>query len=289
MNKKNLLLILLILACVVTFLGYRALAELKTDDKPPQIHLDAVIPEVSVSDPKSALLQGITASDNVDGDVTDSLVVEHIELLDSEGHLMVSYAAFDQAGNVAKAQREAKYTNYSKPKFTMKWPLVYNYGSNFDVLANVGAWDVIDGDIQHRVRATALVNHSIAELGIHDVEFQVTNSLGDKVSLVLPVQVQEAEYNATLQLKRYLVYLPLNASFNPRDYVSQFDYYEEKVNLEEGFPSGYKLKTEGKVQTDKPGIYPVEFWVTYTPENELNLVRNMEYTGYSKLIVIVEG
>lgn len=289
MRKKNLLLILLIMACVVTFLGYRALAELRSDDKAPEIRLDAIIPEISVEDPKSALLQGITAKDNVDGDVTSSLVVEHMELLDGEGNLMVHYAAFDQAGNVAKTQREAKFTDYRSPRFTLGAPLVYRKGVSFDVLGNVGATDVIDGEIQHRVRATMLSNESIAESGIHDVEFQVTNSLGDTVTAVLPVQVSDEEQDAYLRLKTYLVYLPQNTSFNPKDYLDGLVYLDEQIELNYGLPQSCSLKTEGNVQTNTPGVYPVEFWVTHTIENELNPQRNVEYTGYSKLIVIVEG
>jgi len=289
MKKKNLLLIALIALTLVVFLGYRALSELRSDTKAPEIRLDTAIPEISVEDPKSALLQGITARDNKDGDVTASLVVERMELLDSDGSLMVSYAAFDSAGNVAKAQREAKYTDYRSPQFTLKTPLVYNVGANFDVLSNVGATDVIDGDIQHRVRATSLVDHSIAETGIHDVEFRVSNSLGDTVTAVLPVQVRDPERQATLTLKEYLVYLPLNASFIPKEYLEEYVRGEDEVDLTQGLPKGYTLATEGKVNTQEPGIYPVEYQVTYTIVNEQDPEQNLEYTGYSTLIVIVEG
>ena len=289
MKKKNLLLLALIALTLVTFLGYRALMELRSDTKPPEIRLDAAIPEISVEDPKSALLQGITARDNVDGDVTASVVVEHIELQDSDGSLMVSYAAFDSAGNVAKAQREAKYTDYRSPRFTLESPLVYNESTNFDVLSNVGATDVIDGDIQHRIRATPLSEGSIAEPGIHDVEFRVSNSLGDTVTAVLPVQVQDPDRGAVLTLTEYLVYLPLNGAFNPKEYLNMYLHGEEEVDLTEGLPKGYTLATEGKVNTQEPGIYSVEIRVTYTIVNELDPERSQKYTGNSKLIVIVEG
>lgn len=289
MRKKNVILLLLIAATVAIFLGYRALDAIRTDTTAPEIRLDAVIPEISVEDPKSALLQGITAVDSGDGDVTSSVVVERLELLDGQGNLMVHYAAFDSAGNVAKAKREAKYTDYRSPRFTLKSPLVYNVGANFDVLSNVGATDVIDGDIQHRVRATSLVDHSIAETGIHDVEFRVSNSLGDTVTAVLPVQVRDPERQATLSLKEYLVYLPLNGSFNPRDYLLEYVHGDDEVDLTRGLPKGYTLATEGKVNTQNPGIYPVEYQVTYTIVNERDPEQKLEYTGYSTLIVIVEG
>jgi len=289
MKKINSLLIVLILLCIGTFYGYRTVNSLKADNEAPTIHMDSQIPEISVTDPKTTLLQGIIAKDNRDGDVTDSLVVENIELLDSEGRLQVSYAAFDQAGNVTKSQREAKYVDYRSPRFTLNGPLLYDRSSNFDVLSTVGATDVIDGEIQHRVRATSLVDHSIAELGVHDVQFQVSNSLGDTVTAVFPVQVYDEDYDAYLRLNTYLVYLPLNASFNPKDYLDGFIYMGENVALNFGLPKGYTVKTEGNLQTNNPGIYSVDIWVTHTIENELNTNLNVEHVGYSKLIVIVEG
>lgn len=289
MKKKNFILMLLIAATLALFLGYRALDAIRTDTRAPEIRLDSVIPEISVEDPKSALLQGITAVDSGDGDVTSSLVVERVELLEDAGRLLVHYAAFDSAGNVAKAQREAKYTDYRSPRFTLEEPLVYRQGAAFDVLSDIGATDVIDGDIQHRVRATMLTEQTITEPGVHEVEFRVSNSLGDTVTAVLPVEVRNPEREAQLTLSQYLLYLPVNGSFNAKDYLELYTYGEDDVDLSKGLPRGYSLKTEGKVQTQNPGVYPVEYRVTYTIVNEQDREKDVEITGYSKLIVIVEG
>ena len=50
------------------------------------------------------LLEGVTASDNVDGDVTDSLLIEKISGT-GEGSVIVTYVARDGANNVAKVSR----------------------------------------------------------------------------------------------------------------------------------------------------------------------------------------
>jgi hypothetical protein len=262
----------------------------RTDTKAPKIEINTERVEVSVLDPKSALLQGVTAMDNVDGDVTESVVVESVSLLNPDGTISVSYAAFDSTGNVAKATREAKYTDYESPKLTLSGPLLYSYGSNFDVLSTVGATDMIDGDIQHRVRATALEEDSIATLGTHQVRFQVNNSLGDTMALELPVEVYAADtYNAGLTLTEYLIYLPVGANFNPTSYLDTFTLRGEATNLRNGLPGNYTLRTKGEVQTQQPGVYSMEYRVTYTVRNETNPNLNQEYTGYSKLIVVVEG
>ena len=289
-KKGNILLVLLIIACMAVFYGYRTLDMMRTDNDAPVIYMDAQIPEVSVKDPKSALLQGISAEDKQDGDVTSSLVVEKVEMTDSDGTLSVSFAAFDRSGNVAKEKREAKYTDYESPKFVMRAPLLFRNGANFDVLQIVEAMDVIDGDIQHRVRATSLTEKSIDELGVHDVQFQVTNSLGDTVAYVLPVEVYDPEpYDATLTLKNYLIYIEKGSTFSAPAYLESFFFRGDEIDLRGNLPYGYSLKTEGTVNTQVPGVYPVEYRVTYTIKHETDPQRDQNYTGYSKLIVVVEG
>jgi len=290
MKNKNWISVLLIIVCVVGYYGYRALDLARTDTKAPKIEINTERVEVSVLDPKSALLLGVTATDNADGDVTESVVVERISLLDTDGTISVSYAAFDSSGNVAKATREAKYTDYERPRLTLKRPLLYTYGTNFDVLAAVSATDMLDGDIQHRVRATALAEDAITNLGTHQVRFQVNNSLGDTMTLELPVEVYAADaYNAGLTLTEYLIYLPVGANFNPESYLDTFTLRGAETNLRSGIPGGYTLQTEGEVQTLQSGVYSVEYRVTYTVRNETNPNLNQNFTGYSKLIVVVEG
>lgn len=290
MTRKTWVPMVLIVVSLAAFFGYRAVDKMLTDTVAPVITLEEQVPEISVKDSSTGLLQGVSATDKEDGDVTKSLVVEGVSLLDSTGRLLVSYAAFDSSGNVTKAQREAKYTDYESPRFTLSEPLIYPLNSGFDVLSAVGAIDVIDGDIQHRVRATSLENHSIARSGTSKVEFRVTNSLGDTVSLTLPVEVYDpASYDAGLSLTEYLVYLPKGASFDADSYLNTFTLRGEEIILRSGLPEDFSLKTKGVVFTHREGIYSVEFRVTYIERHATNPELDREYTGYSKLIVVVEG
>lgn len=54
---------------------------------------------------KPELLEGITASDNRDGDVTDRIVIEKIIKSKKENNVVVFYAVSDKAGNVVKISR----------------------------------------------------------------------------------------------------------------------------------------------------------------------------------------
>lgn len=290
MKKKNWIFIFLIILCLAGFYAYRTMDLLRTDTKAPEIKISEETLEVSVSDHRSALLEGVTATDNRDGNVTASIVVERVNLLDIDGRISVGYAAFDGSGNVSKATREAKFTDYQRPRFSLEKPLIFTTGTNFDIMSAVGASDSLDGDIQHRIRASSLSQESIALEGVHDVEFSVSNSLGDTVSLVIPVEVISSnQYSATLSLKEYLIYLPVGSNFVPGNYLDTFTHQNEKTDLSRGLPANYHLQAGNTVNTSEPGVYVVNYKVTYIVRNENNSALNREYTAYSKLIVVVEG
>lgn len=282
MKKKQWFILAAIVLCCAVFVGYRMLDGLRSDNRAPEITVEGGL-TVSVLDPREALLQGVRATDNRDGDVSDSIVVESISMPDPERPATVVYAAFDQAGNVAKQSRDVTFSDYAGPRFSLTGPMVYSSGQTFDVLDRITAEDDLDGEIGSRIRATALSEESIGTTGIHDVQFRVTNSLGHTAELVLPVEVYPADtYRAQLKLTDYLVYIPVGTAFNARDYLYDFTLLNETIYLRGTFPQELELKTAGHVDTSVPGIYAVSYTVT-------GLLREEPYAGYSKLIVIVEG
>lgn len=290
MKKKNWFLLALIALCLAVFYGYRAFDRARTDMQPPVIHIDPQPLEISVNAPKGILLQDVTADDNISGDVTDSVVLESIRLLSRDGKISVGYAAFDDAGNVARAQREVQYNNYRSPRFTLSGPLLYAFGKNFDVLNEIGATDSIDGDIPHHVRATLTEDNTLSSIGTHMVQFQVNNSLGDTTTEIFPVEIYASEnYSADLTLKEYLIYLPIGGIFNTKFYLDTFTFGGTTYELGPVLPENYTLEIGGEVDTRTPGVYPITYTLTYTEKNVWTQKIINEYVGYSKLIVVVEG
>lgn len=273
------------IVAVLVFFGYCILDRMSTDTMAPEIIMDAEKVSVSVKDQQELLLKGVIAKDDVDGDVTGSLVVESVYGIDDSHCATVAYAAFDSSGNVAKAERVVQYKDYRSPHFTVSRALAFEEGSNFEVLDVVGATDVIDGNIHRRVKATMLSNaSSVKEEGNHKVQFQVTNSLGDTSQIVLPLEVYPTDsYDAYLELSEYIIYLPKRAVFEPNKYLLGFTYRTEEFDLSEEIPEMFTVEIEGDVNTSVSGVYPVSYIVKYTVD------ENHSYVGYSKLIVVVEG
>lgn len=283
MKKKYWILIAIFVLTIVTFFGYRAVVAMVRDTQSPKISVPEGILEISVEATNAQLLQGVTASDKRDGDVTGSLIVERVGNVGPDHTAAVSFAAFDAAGNVAKASRKVLFTDYVSPRFSFTRPLVFVAGANFDLQSFVKAQDMIDGDISHRVRATNRSGGTITAQGTYDVLLQATNSLGDTAELTVPVEVQAAgQYDATVTLTDYIVYLKVGESFSPKTYLERFTVGRSPVSLQGVMPSYIDVEIEGSVDTAVPGTYVVDYTVTSQKET----VKN---TAYTRLIVVVEG
>lgn len=283
MKKSKIILhILALVVAVASFFLFRAYTQIKTDSVAPRISMDTDMIEVSVSDPEATLLQGISARDNRDGDVTHTVIIESITAINEEHVAVVSYAAFDRSGNVGKAQRNVRYTDYHAPRITLTHPACFTVNEAEKLMDFVGAQDVLEGDISHRVRATVVSNSSIRNEGAHTVHFGVTNSLGDSVQLEIPIHVYaNGLYNAQLELSEYIIYLPKGSSFTPNNYLKTFTYSGNSINLSRTHPADMNVRCDNPVKIHTPGVYSVKYTVTFTD-------RNVTFTAYSNLIVVIE-
>ncbi len=282
-KKRFLLQCVALVAAIAAFFIFRTYNRMRADTKAPEFSIDDEVLELSVSEPASALLQGITAEDNRDGDVTHSIVVESIGSISEDHTAVVTYAAFDNSGNVAKVRRNIRYTDYHSPRFTFEQAMSFSVDAAGDIMQYIGAQDVLEGDISRRVRANLVSDTgSLRSEGNHTVRLTVTNSLGDTAHLEIPVEVYAVkQYNATLKLSKYILYLPKGSDFDPENYLASFYYNGNTVSLSRMVPSGYSLKYDNTVDPSKPGTYAVNYTVTHED-------RNVDYVGHSVLIVIIE-
>jgi hypothetical protein len=180
-------LILLVLVCTAVFAVYLYKMTLR-DTAAPSIHIPTDTLRLSVFDGQEKLLEGVTAKDARDGDVTDMLVVEGISSLRSDHSATVTYAAFDKSGNVSKATRTVVYSDYIPPRFSLTQALLFPGNVVANILQRVTAEDMLEGDLSQRVKAELVgESASIDSVGIHQVQLRVTNSMGDTAYLTVPV------------------------------------------------------------------------------------------------------
>ncbi len=282
-KKRNILQCLAMVVAIAVFFIFQAYDRIRTDSKPPKFSVEDEVLEMSVCDPSSKLLQGISARDDRDGDVSDSILVESVGSISEDHTAVVTYAAFDESGNVAKTTRSIRYTDYRSPRFTFDHAMAFSSGDTGDIMQYIGAQDVLEGDISRRVRATLISDtSSLRNEGNHLVRFSVTNSLGDTAVLEVPVEVYSPkQYNAEISLMEYILYLPKGSQFSPENYLVSFRYGGDVVNLSRTMPAGFSLKYNNTVDTATPGVYAVSYTLTHTD-------RNVDYVAHSVMIVVVE-
>lgn len=294
-NLRKLIFFVFILTLAV-FGVYVTGSYLGKDTKAPVIKFDKDTITASIEDSGTSLLKGVSARDDKDGDVTDSLIVESMQKL--EGNLCeVVYVAFDSSDNIGTASRTVDFEDYRSIHFRITAPMRFTIASSNEILNNITADDCIDGDLTNRIK---LVNKSensdYVGAGIYDYEFQVTNSIGD--TAVLPVSVEfytdsyeERLYRPNIYLKEYIVYLNKGDKINPKDYLKQitigsdvyvFDENDLPAEGEEMNMAGVLDRSQVKVQSDvrtkEEGIYTVNY--SYTTDDD--------HIGTAQLIVVVE-
>ena len=185
----------------------------------PTISSDTDLLQVSVKDDPAALMKGLTAQDDTDGDLTAEIMVASRSHFIEPGVINVKYVVFDRYHNAASLTRKVQYTDYEHPRFSLTVPPVMARGGNFDLLKYVKVEDCLDGDISDRIRViTNTVN--IFAAGVYPVTLEVTNSCGDLAQLTLWVTVLEKENTAAITLSQYIVYVKQGTKLNPYRYIS---------------------------------------------------------------------
>ena len=253
------------------FFVFYVVTKNNTDTTIPTIKISGEEIEVKVNATDAELLKGVTAFDEKDGDITSSVVVESISKFIGDGLCTVTYAVADSDNNVAKNTRTIRYTDYTPPRFTMSYPLVFSLDDSVDVSSIVGATDSIDGDISDKVVVTA-TNFTDNTVGVFALSLQATNSKGDIIELELPVYVEDKSLLAPIiELNEYMIYIKKGEKPNFRTYISTVTANNSRLSNDE-----VKISTDFDSQT--PGVYSVHYYAS----------NSLGDTGHTILTVIVE-
>lgn len=172
--------------------AYFVYNHLERNNQPPVITIDESTNNFSVSATEEDFLMGVSAEDKEDGNVTDSIIIESISQLYNKNTRNIVYVAFDNNNHVSKLEREIKYTDYKSPEFTNGAYITVETGAPDEILEQLKATDVVDGDISNQIK---LEINSVQKgiPGKYPIRATVTNSCGDVVTEDFVVTVAEKE------------------------------------------------------------------------------------------------
>lgn len=265
---KQAILILLAVLVVANLISYFCLGASKSG-VPPQISCPAEILEISASDSESVLLEGVTATDAQDGDLTHRITIGGISKLITKDTAKVTYMVFDSDNNMASCVRKIRYTDYHRPTFEVTEPLVYASTEEVVMLSRLKATDVVDGDISKNIRVSTLEPTKNSE--IYHVTIQVSNSVGDTSWVTLPVLMLESNpLRPEIQLSDSLIYMEQGEKFTPSAYILSLRAPGMDASVSD-------VTVDNTVDTGEPGTYYVTY--SYTANGS---------TGYAILTVVVE-
>lgn len=268
-NFKFLLTVLLLIGLYALFLvGFKLYNN--TENEAPIISIQNEILTVSVKDKENALLQGVSASDAEDGDLTSKIVIDSISEFDEKNYRTVTYVVFDNDDQMTKATRRIKYSDYSAPTFDIKQPLVFYYVANNSEFANfVSASSSLDGNISSKI----LVENDFYIDGKKEVVFSVVDSCGVKSSISLKADELNDIPSINFILNDYLVRVGVGSEIDPYRYIEKIEYLG--MDLTSDIEN---ISIQNNYDPTTPGMY--EFIYRYTDDTG-------EF-GITKLVVIVE-
>lgn len=105
---------------VFGFVFFWIFIEITEDDTGPQIFFSDEMPVYIHDDEYERLLQGVSAKDKRDGDVTSSLLIENIYPNDDGVTATVIYVARDTSNNITKVRRTIKYESNNQSNILEK-------------------------------------------------------------------------------------------------------------------------------------------------------------------------
>lgn len=238
----------LLAVTAVLYIGNGLFTRLSGREVGPVIECPEEVLEVSIYDGEQALLTGVTARDKQDGDLTDRVMVGGVSKLIGGNRAKVTCMVFDSDDNMASLVRQVRYTDYRRPRISLRAPLVFASEKEAKLLEQVMVSDVLDGDLSEKARVSTL--WATEDEGVYSATVLVTNSMGDTAMVEVPVLIGRS---GGILLRRQVVYLQQGEAFDPKAALASD-------------ATGVQIQSE--VDTAKAGCY----WVRYSRGDALAIL-----------------
>ena len=295
LRKTRIFVVIFFIISVLLFGGYTLIRAVTVDRTLPIIEMDSDEVTISVKGGDAAILEGIKASDEKDGDITGNLFVESKSTFIEKGIFKATIAVADSDNHVTKVERKVTYSDYRSPQFTLTEPLKFlttrENRDDLNIAESLRANDVVDGDISNKIKISSEYSINGYTTGDSHMEFIVTNSMGDTSKLPVTVNIYSAlEENGLPEiiLSNYLINTPVGEGADIAALIEQIEYHNETFRRgEDGNLYNGEFDAEGnpimfdwsaiQIDTDAdwntPGVYEVKITFTDEAANLSNFTR----------------
>lgn len=285
--------LIFVVSCAV-FAGYTVKSKMIEDHTPPVITCDEDTVTLSVQtdqdEQQKALLKGVKAEDNRDGNLTSSVRIASMSHFIAPGKRTISYVVFDKANQVGTLERTVQYSDYVPPKVHLTAPLRYTTTevAKANLTENMTAEDCLDGDLTSQIRTSLNDNIYNVAAGTYGVTVQVSNSAGDVCAVPLELTVtdptdRQEQAKVYPLLSEYIAYTTVNTPIDPMAYLkgleingTEYTYANDGEMLA---GTAERIVVTPGVDYSQAGVYPIEY--SYTADGAP--------TAVTKLYVVVQA
>ncbi|CVI65651.1 Pesticidal crystal protein cry22Aa [Clostridiales bacterium CHKCI001] len=221
----------------------------------PEISSDRDVLKIPCQYTQEQLMEGMSASDGKDGDLTSQIIAGSFSRFIEKGICNLTYVVFDSANQSATLNRKIQFKDYHSPRFSLTEPLIFteNEGSYIQLLSRIRVSDMLDGDLTDWITQIG-TDVKYQRVGDYTTTLSVSNSFGDTITIDLPIHVVNLEtQRLDIQLSDNIVYLKKGKSFDPNQYIKNlFDAQGKMLDTD-------MVSASSDVDTQTPGCYEVHY------------------------------
>lgn len=202
--------------------------------------------------------EGYTATDNRDGDLTDSVV-----RVESENE--IKYTVTDKAGNTTTVIRPIVYKDVIAPVITLEGSADVTVGIG-DAYADAGytAIDDVDGDITPAVTVEGTVDTST--YGTYTLKYKVVDTSGNVAEITRNVKVADITAPTITLNGSNSVYIKLGETYSDQGFTATDNVDGDLTD---------KVSISGDVNTGVAGNYSLTYEVTDSAGNVAKVTRSI--------------
>ncbi len=220
-------------------------------------------------DPKA----GVTANDNVDGDITKNIKIKGSVNTKKAGNYTLTYTVSDKAKNTTTVKRTITVKDHIAPVISGVQDTKILVGDEFDVLKGITAFDNNDGNITSSIKVEGSVNTNKA--GTYKVTYSVADTAGNIAKAIRKITVIDNVKPVISGVEDLTI--NFGEKFNALEGVTASDNSDGDITTE--------IKVEGTVNTNKAGIYELIYSVADASGNSVTEVRKITVIDHIKPVI----
>ncbi|MGL5245087.1 MAG: immunoglobulin-like domain-containing protein, partial [Sarcina sp.] len=208
-------------------------------------------------------LYGISAIDKEDGDISNLLKITGKIDTNTPGIYNITYSVVDSQGNSETFTRDILVKSNEKPIIFNTNNMILNLGEPFNELNGIIATDKEDGDLTKNIAIKGHVDTS--KVGTYDLIYSVTDNDGNESVSTRRIIIKALNTVEILGVEN--IEVSYGKSFNPMEGIKAIDFQSKDLTS--------LIKVEGLVDTNKPGVYDLNYKVKDEFGSELNFFRQI--------------